>query len=177
MQRLDDVALGVAPPDDINILVLAPTGGEPYGARLDEASGFFAVTRLSDSLMRLPGNLGVVPGTAGDKGEPLTALLHTSHALAPGMIVAARPVGVLYVGDEGGDEVTILAVPATRLTRRYEGVANYADLPAPELRQIAHFFCHYRDLEERRSQRSAGWGDVNEARRTVMEAAARARGG
>lgn len=175
MARIDGIALGAAPPDEINMLIAAPIGAEPYSACFDPVTRFFAVTRLDESLMRLPINLGFVPETQTETGAALPALLYTSHTLAPGLLVAVRPVGVLYISGDGNDEVSILAVPAARLTRRFDMVTNYADLPARDLRQIAHFFCHYRDLDERRSKRSAGWGDVSEAHRTVMEAAERAR--
>lgn len=173
MIRLDAVALGASPPDDINVIVTAPAGNEPYAVRVDEGTGALTVTHMFNSLMRLPGNLGVIPHTLGDTADPLQALFYCDHVMAPGMVVAARPIGVLYVTDDGSDEVTVLVVPAVRLTRRYDGIRNYADLPVARLRQIAHFFCHYRDLEEHRPQRTSGWGDVNEARRVVLEAAGR----
>jgi len=173
--RLDKVALGAAPPDDINVIVTTPKGGEPFDVRVDDVSCMLTVTQLYNGVMRAPGNLGIVPHALNDTGDPLPVVLHMSHALAPGMVVAARPIGVLYVSGDGSDTVIVLAVPAARLTQRYAPVKNYADLPAAELRQIAHFFCHFRDLEEHRPQRTAGWGDVNEAHRVIVEAAERAR--
>ncbi len=174
MIRLDAVSLGAVPPDDVNVIVTAPTGNEPYAVSVDDITGALSVTHLFNSYMRLPGNLGVIPHTLSDTADPLQALFYADHVLAPGMIVAARPIGVLYVSDDGRDEITLLMVPAVRLTRRYNAIQNYADLPAATLRQIAHFFCHYRDLDEHRPQRTAGWGDVNEARRVILEAAGRA---
>ncbi|MEO1104322.1 MAG: inorganic diphosphatase [Pseudomonadota bacterium] len=175
MIRADTVSLGASPPDDINVIVTSGAGTEPFDARVDELTGALVVRQIFHSAMRTPGNLGIVPHTLGDSGDPLAALVLTSHVLAPGMVIAARPVGVLYVTDEGGDEVTVLAVPAARLSKRYDTIATYTDVPNGQLRQIAHFFCHYRDLEERRPSRAAGWGDVNEARRVVLEAADRIR--
>lgn len=175
MIRLDAIALGAAPPDDINVLVTSPIGAEPLALRLDERSGCLLVSQLFHTTMRTPGTIGVVPHTLGEAGDLLQALVVTSHLLAPGVVVAVRPVGVLYVTGEGAEEVTVLAVPATRLSARYDRIASYTDLPSGQLRQVAHFFQHYRDVEEHGRPRTAGWGDVSEARRAIVEAAERAR--
>lgn len=176
MNRLDGIALGAAPPDDINVVVTATVGSEPLSLRLDRVSGLLTVTRLFHSAMRYPGNHGLVPQTRSENGEPLPALVAGGPAIAPGTVIASRPVGVLYVSGEGGaEEVTLLAVPAARLTPRYDRIINYTDLAPAQLRQVAHFFCHYRDVDEHGRARTSGWGDVDEARRAVSEAAERAR--
>ncbi|WMS43194.1 inorganic diphosphatase [Acuticoccus sp. MNP-M23] len=175
MIRLDALTLGAAPPEDINVLITVSCGAEPFDVRVDDRSGALTVSQLLHSTMRTPGNLGVIPHTQGDNADPLQALVLTSHVLAPGMVIAARPVGVLYVSGDAADEATVLAVPAARLSARHAAIANYTDLPSGELRQIAHFFSHYRDMEDARPARSAGWGDVSEARRVIMEASERVR--
>lgn len=159
----------------MNVVVTAPAGGEPYAAAVDPATGAITVTALFTTAMRFPGSYGFLPATANEAGGRLAALLVTGHALAPGLVVPARPVGLLYVAGEGGDERTVIAVPAGRLTGRFERVRNYTDLPQGQLRQIAHFFAHFRDLEEAGRARPSGWGDVSEARRAILEAAERAR--
>ncbi|MBJ3777513.1 inorganic diphosphatase [Acuticoccus mangrovi] len=174
MIPLDQIPLGDNPPGEINLFVTAPAEGEPLALRIDETSGALTVTHLFQSAMRYPGNCGVVPHTAVEDGMPLQAMMVGTHRLAPGTIVAVRPVGVLYVTGEV-EEITLLTVPLSRLTPRYDRVASYTDLPAAELRQIAHFFCHYREVEEHGRPRTSGWGDVSEAHRTLQEAAARAR--
>lgn len=177
MIRLDQIALGAAPPDDVNVLVTVPPGSEPFDVRVDDVSGALIVSELYHSAMRTPGNIGLIPRTASETADPLPAIVMTSHALSPGMVVSTRPLGVLYVAGELADEVVILAVPAARLSRRYAAMRNYTDVPQHQLREIAHFFTHYREVEDLRTGRSAGWGDVNEARRVVLEAAERARQG
>ena len=77
--------------------------------------------------------------------------------------------------DEAGGDEKIVAVPSHRLTRRYDGISNYTDLPAITARQIEHFFTHYKDLEEGKWVELVGWGDAAEARRLIGEAIARAR--
>ncbi|WP_083659900.1 inorganic diphosphatase [Acuticoccus yangtzensis] len=172
MRPFGDLPFAVDPPGDINVLVTASTGALPLGVSLD-AAGHLAVDRLYHTAMRCPGNLGLIPRTVGEDGRPLTALVAGEHALAPGLVVGARPIGVLYVSGADGEEMVVLCVPAARLTARYDSVVNYKDLPQGELRTIANFVLHYRDVEEAARPRTAGWGDVSEAHRVVSEAAAR----
>ena len=75
-------------------------------------------------------------------------LVRNQRGVQPGAVIAVRPVGVLKMQDEAGGDEKIVAVPTTRLTRRYENVHNYTDLPEISRQQIQHFFEHYKDLEE-----------------------------
>jgi inorganic pyrophosphatase len=77
--------------------------------------------------------------------------------------------------DEAGVDEKIIAVPATRLTRRYEQVHNYTDLPQITLQQVQHFFEHYKDLEPSKWVRVLGWGDAAEARQMIVAAVERYR--
>ena len=66
-------------------------------------------------------------------------------------------------------------MPVSRLTRRYESVHEYKDLPDITLKQIEHFFEHYKDLEDGKWVKMLGWGGAEEARATVMAAIERER--
>jgi inorganic pyrophosphatase len=66
--------------------------------------------------------------------------------------------------DEAGGDEKIVAVPVPKLTRRYEHVHNYTDLPLITIQQIQHFFEHYKDLESTKWVKVTGWGDAEEAR-------------
>jgi inorganic pyrophosphatase len=77
--------------------------------------------------------------------------------------------------DEAGGDEKILAVPVPRLTRRYEKVHNYTDLPEITISQVQHFFEHYKDLEPTKWVKVLGWGDAAEARSVIIESIERAR--
>jgi inorganic pyrophosphatase len=77
--------------------------------------------------------------------------------------------------DEAGVDEKIVAVPVSRLTRRYEQVQDYTQLPAITTQQIEHFFAHYKDLEPRKWVKVTGWGNVDDAKRFITEGIARAR--
>lgn len=173
--NLSLIPSGNEPPDDINVIVEVPVGGEPIKYEMDKASGALFVDRFLYTSMRYPGNYGFVPHTLSDDGDPIDVLVANSRALTPGAVINCRPVGVLYMSDEAGGDEKVIAVPSTRLTRRYENVLNYTDLPAITLEQIAHFFEHYKDLEAGKWVQIERWGDAAEARAMIQAALARAR--
>jgi inorganic pyrophosphatase len=82
---------------------------------------------------------------------------------------------VLKMKDEGGGDEKIIAVPVPRLTRRYEKVLNYTDLPDITIQQIEHFFQHYKDLETTKWVKVLGWGDSKEAESMILQAIERAK--
>ena len=69
----------------------------------------------------------------------------------------------------------IIAVPVTKLTKRYENVQNYTDLPKITLDQIQHFFEHYKDLEPGKWVKVIKWGDAAESHRLILEGIERAK--
>ena len=92
------------------------------------------------------------------------------RGVIPGAVLAVRPVGVLKMQDEAGGDEKIIAVPVPRLTRRYEKVQNYTDLPEITIKQVQHFFEHYKDLESSKWVKVTGWGDASEARAYIQRA-------
>ena len=94
--------------------------------------------------------------------------------MKPGAIISARPVGVLIMEDDGGQDEKIIAVPSRKLTARYNGVKRHTDLPEITIQQIEHFFAHYKDLEAGKWVRIVRWGDIEEAHELISAAIARA---
>jgi inorganic pyrophosphatase len=173
--NLDAISVGHNPPEEINVIVEVPVGGEPIKYEMDKASGAMVVDRFLYTAMRYPGNYGFIPKTRSGDKDPCDVLIANQRGIMPGAIVASRPVGVLKMEDEAGIDEKIIAVPATRLTRRYEHVQNYTDLPAITLQQVQHFFEHYKDLESSKWVRVIGWGDVAEAQQLIVAAIERYR--
>jgi len=171
--RLDAIAIGKDPPRDINVIIEVPFGGEPIKYEMDKASGTLVVDRFLYTPMRYPGNDGVVPHALSAEGDPVGGRGGGGGALIPGALINCRPVGVLVMRDEGGGDEKILAVPSSKLTRRYDKIANYSDLPAISLEQIEHFFAHYKDLEPGKWVKIDHWGDKDEAERLISEAIVR----
>jgi inorganic pyrophosphatase len=168
--RLDAIAVGIDPPNDINVIVEVPVGGEPIKYELDKASGTLVVDRFLYTPMRYPGNYGFVPHTLSDDGDPVDVLICNTRTIVPGAVINCRPIGVLVMEDEGGGDEKIIAVPSTKITKRYDKVLCYTDLPPITVSQIEHFFLHYKDLEPGKWSKIHHWGDAAEAKSLISKA-------
>ena len=173
--RIDAIAIGNNPPDDVNVIIEVPIGGEPIKYEMDKAAGTLVVDRFLHTPMRYPGNYGFVPHTLSDDGDPIDVLVANTRPIVPGAIINVRPIGVLQMEDDAGGDEKIIAVPVPRLTKRYSHVTNYTDLPEITIQQIQHFFEHYKDLEPDKWVKLIGWGDAAKARNLIAEAIERAR--
>jgi inorganic pyrophosphatase len=173
--RLDAIAIGNNPPHDINVIIEVPVGGEPIKYEMDKEAGTLVVDRFLYTPMRYPGNYGFVPHTLSADGDPIDVLVCNTRAIVPGAVMNCRPVGVLVMEDEGGGDEKVIAVPSSKLTRRYDKIKTYSDLPSISVEQIEHFFAHYKDLEPNKWSRIHHWGDAEEAHRLISEAIERAK--
>jgi len=173
--NLEAVSIGANPPFDVNVIIEVAIGGEPIKYEMDKASGALVVDRFLYTAMRYPGNYGFIPHTLSNDGDPCDVIVANTRAIVPGAIMSCRIVGVLLMEDEAGGDEKLIAVPSAKLTRRYEGVDNYTDLPRITLDQIEHFFAHYKDLEPGKWVKIVRWGDAEEARRLLMEGIERAK--
>ena len=173
--RIDAIAIGHNPPEDVNVIIEVPIGGEPIKYELDKEAGTLVVDRFLHTPMRYPGNYGFVPHTLSDDGDPIDVLVANTRPIVPGAVINVRPIGVLQMEDDAGGDEKIIAVPVPRLTKRYSHVVNYTDLPDITLQQIQHFFEHYKDLEPDKWVKLIGWGDAAKARLLISEAIERAR--
>ena len=173
--NLDAIPIGSNPPEEVNVIVEVPIGGEPIKYEMNKAAGTLFVDRFLHTPMRYPGNYGFVPHTLSDDGDPIDVLVANTRPILPGAVLSVRPVGVLRMEDDGGGDEKIIAVPSTRLTKRYVHVHNYTDLPQITVEQIQHFFEHYKDLEPAKWVKVLGWGDAAEARAMILAAIERAK--
>ena len=173
--RIDAIPIGKNPPDDVNVVIEVPIGGEPIKYEMDKASGALMVDRFLYTAMRYPGNYGFIPHTLSGDGDPCDVIVVNTRAIVPGAVMSCRIVGVLLMEDEGGGDEKLVAVPSAWLTKRYDAVQNYTDLPKITLEQIEHFFANYKALEPNKWVKIVRWGDAEEAHSMVREGIERAK--
>jgi inorganic pyrophosphatase len=173
--RIDAIATGSNPPHEVNVIIEVPVGGEPIKYEMDKDAGTLVVDRFLYTAMRYPGNYGFIPHTLSDDGDPCDVLVANTRAIVPGAVMSVRPVGVLFMEDEAGHDEKIIAVPAPKLTQRYDKIHTTSDLPEITLQQIRHFFEHYKDLEPGKWVKVLRWGGAEDAHRLILESIARAR--
>mgnify|MGYP000659685932 CR=1 FL=1 len=166
---IDKVSYG-NPPDDLNAVIEIPLRGmPPVKYEIDKASGAMFVSRFLHTAMYYPVNYGFVPHTLADDGDPLDIMVVGRVPVMPGAVLRSRPIGVLHMEDEAGDDDKILCVPHDSLHPFWGDVNSWKDLPPILCDQIKHFFSHYKDLEEGKWVKVSDWSDRDTAKKIVME--------
>jgi inorganic pyrophosphatase len=173
--RIDAISIGRNPPEDVNVIIEVPVGGQPIKYEMDKEAGTLVVDRFLYTPMTSPGNYGFVPHTLCGDGDPIDVLICNTRQLVPGCVINVRPIGVMIMEDQSGEDEKIIAVPSPHLTRRYEDVRECTDLPEITREQIQHFFQHYKDLEPGKWVKIGGWHDATTARRMIVESIERAK--
>lgn len=166
---LDLVPTGKKVPDEVNVIIEIPMGGEPIKYEIDKDSGALFVDRVLGTSMRYPCNYGYVPHTLCGDGDPVDVLVYMDRPLVHGSVINCRPIGVLKMTDESGEDAKIVAVPVSKITSVYDNIQSIEDLPEITTRQIAHFFEHYKDLEAGKWVKVEGWEGVAAAKQEIVD--------
>jgi len=170
---LDRVGSGRDLANDFNVIIEIPMHSDPIKYEVDKATGALFVDRFVSTAMHYPCNYGYVPNTVSGDGDPVDVLVITPFALMPGVVVRCRPIGLLKMSDEAGNDTKVLAVPIDKLPPLYRQIETVRDLPEMTLSQIEHFFAHYKDLEPGKWVKIEGWGDAAAARQEILDCVAR----
>ena len=143
-----NVPAGKDLPEDIYVVIEIPANADPIKYEIDKESGALFVDRFMSTAMFYPCNYGYINHTLSLDGDPVDVLVPTPYPLQPGSVIRCRPVGVLKMTDEAGEDAKLIAVPHTKLSKEYDHIKDVNDLPELLKAQIAHFFEHYKDLEK-----------------------------
>src|SRR5882757_6733166 len=127
------VTAGDNVPHEFNVIIEIPMNADPVKYEVDKDSGALFVDRFMMTAMHYPANYGYVPQTIGDDEDPVDVL------------VRCRPLGVLRMDDESGGDAKLLAVPTDDICPLFVHWKTIGDVPDIRLRQIQHFFEHYKD--------------------------------
>lgn len=160
---LKDIKSGEYTPNEFNVIIEIPMNGAPIKYEVDKESGALFVDRLLSTSMVYPTNYGYIPNTLAEDGDPVDVLVITPVPLINASVIACRPIGLLSMVDEAGADAKILAVPINKVSKLYESISTYKDLPRYLLLSIEHFFQHYKDLEENKWVKVEGWKGVDTA--------------
>ncbi len=144
MSNLYQLPAGIAPPKRLNAVVEIPRGGQSK-YEYDPKMGLFRLDRVLFSSVHYPGHYGFVPSTKAGDGDPVDILIWGAFESFTGAVVDARPVGMLRMTDEKGDDEKVLAVPVA--DPRYREVTEIAHVASHFLQEVEHFFRIYKDLE------------------------------
>lgn len=166
--NMDNLAVGKDVPESVNVIIEIPAQSSPVKYEVDKSSGALLVDRFMSAPMFYPANYGFVPHTLSDDGDPVDVLVVTPVPLVHGCVIPARPVGMLKMSDEAGEDAKIVAVPAGKLSPEYKDITSYQQLPPLLIEQIQHFFEHYKELEPNKWVKVEGWADADEAKEEIL---------
>jgi inorganic pyrophosphatase len=167
--NIDNLAVGKDVPNSVNVIIEIPAHASPVKYEVDKDTGAVMVDRFMSAPMFYPANYGFVPHTLSDDGDPVDVLVVTPVPLVHGCVIPARPVGILNMSDEAGQDAKILAVPAGKLSTEYNDIESYKDLSPLLINQIQHFFEHYKELEAGKWVKVDGWADADAAKAEILE--------
>ncbi|MBC7001782.1 inorganic diphosphatase [Photobacterium sp. BZF1] len=171
---LNQVPAGKDIPEDIYVVIEIPANADPIKYEVDKDSGAVFVDRFMSTPMFYPCNYGYVNHTLSLDGDPVDVLVPTPYPLVPGSVIRCRPVGVLKMSDESGEDAKVVAVPHSKLTKEYDNVQDVDDLPELLKAQITHFFERYKELEPGKWVKVEGWADAAAAKEEILESFKRA---
>ncbi|MFC0446508.1 inorganic diphosphatase [Pseudidiomarina halophila] len=171
---LSDVSAGKNLPEEVNVIIEIPANADPIKYEVDKETGTLWVDRFMSTAMFYPCNYGFVNNTLSLDGDPVDVLVPTPHPLQPGSVIKCRPVGVLKMTDDAGQDAKVVAVPVSKLSKEYDHIKDVNDLPELLKAQITHFFEHYKELEKGKWVKIEGWGDINEAKDEILSSFERA---
>ncbi|HEX8476860.1 MAG TPA: inorganic diphosphatase [Telluria sp.] len=169
---LNNVPAGRDVPNDFNVIIEIPMNADPIKYEVDKETGAIFVDRFMGTAMHYPCNYGYVPQTLSPDGDPCDVLVVTPFPLFPGVVVRCRAIGVLKMTDEAGGDAKILAVPVDKILSIYSHWQKPEDMNELRLRQIQHFFEHYKDLEKGKWVKIEGWAGPEEAKAEIVNGVA-----
>ncbi|CAG0942827.1 inorganic pyrophosphatase [Anaerolineae bacterium] len=169
MNLWKELPTGSDAPNVVNVVVEIPKGSRNK-LKYDLATGVIQLDRVLPSPLRYPGDYGLIPQTLFDDGGPLDILVMVTEPTFSGCVIQAQPIGVFQMTDQDKADDKILAVPVS--DPAFNECRDIADIPAHLLKEIAHFFEVYKDMEGGRVK-TAGWDNSARAKARIAKAVAR----
>lgn len=150
-------------PNEIYVVLEIPKGSKNK-YEFNEEFGLIELDRVNYTAMAHPYDYGFIPGTRSEDGDHLDAFVLLDNSAFPGALVSARPVGVLFMVDDGERDEKIIAVPSK--DPRYNHIKDLSDLSPHIKKEIEHFFLHYKDLQKVVVELK-GWGGAEKAKDVI----------
>lgn len=169
-----DVTTGSDVPSEVNIIVEIQKGGGQNKYEFDKHTGRLTLDRVNGTTARYPADYGYIPGTLCEDGDPLDALLLIDEPVVHGAVVPARPIGVLYMIDDGEGDEKLICVPAKDIS--HDRIKELEDIDPNFKKRVEQFYSHYKDWKNNWQGVKVefkGWGNAEAARKVVTDSVAR----
>lgn len=165
-----EIGHGENAPDVINVIIEIQKGKGHNKYEMDKGSGRLILDRVNATSMVYPADYGYIPNTLCEDGDPLDALLIIDESVVPGVVIPARPIGVLYMVDDGEKDEKLICVPDKDITLSH--IKEVDNLGANFKKIVEHFYTHYKDWKndwQGVKMQFNGWGDAATAKKVVLE--------
>jgi len=156
-------------PKEILVVVEIPKGSD-VKYELDKENGVLMVDRFLYTSMVYPFNYGFIPQTLAEDGDPVDVLVLSEKSVLPGSVIKAKPIGVLIMEDEGGQDEKIVSVPLAKIDNSYSKYENINQLEESVKNKIKHFFEYYKTLEPGKWVKVRRWLNKTEAEKIILKA-------
>lgn len=173
--NINQIPTGNNVPEDIYVIIEIPANSDPIKYEIDKITGTIFVDRFISTPMFYPCNYGYINNTLSLDGDPVDVLVPTSYPLLIGSVINCRPIGMLEMTDESGEDYKIIAVPNNTISQEYSSIQDIDQLPNLILNQINHFFKHYKDLDIKKWTKIKHWRHVDIAKTEILNSFKRAR--
>jgi len=174
--KLQKLGPGSDVPNVVNIVIEIQRGGGRNKYEYDKETGLLTLDRVNGTTAGYPTDYGFIPDTLCDDGDTLDALLIIDESVVHGAVVPARPVGVLYMVDEGEGDEKLVCVPSKDISKDH--IKDLADLGENFKKVVEQFYSHYKDWKNNWQGVTVefkGWGGADDAKKVVSESIARAK--
>lgn len=168
---------GKKAPEVVNV-VIEIRKGERNKYEMDKEIGHIVLDRVTPIAMGYPTDYGYIPETLCDDGDPLDALLVIDESVPHGVVVPARPIGVLRMIDGGEGDEKLICVANSDITKNH--IQEVEDLGDHFKKVIEHFYTHYKDWKKDWKGTEVsfnGWGNAAEAKQVVLNSIENAKQG
>lgn len=133
--------------EEMNVIVEINRGSKNK-YEIDKETGLIALDRVLYSAQDFPCDYGFVPQTLWDDNDPVDVILLTTYPLVPGLLVRARPVGIMNMVDSGDADDKLIAVPVD--DPRWAEVQDIGNVNQHRLKEIQHFYSTYKQLQNKK---------------------------
>ena len=161
-------------PNDIYVAIEIPANHAPIKYEIDHDIDCLMVDRFMATPMFYPANYGFIPHTLSDDGDPCDVIVLNPAPVVPGCVIRCRPIGVLLMEDEAGQDEKLVCVPHDKIHPFFSDIQSCDDLPKITRQQIEHFFARYKDLEPGKWVKITGWGSAEKAAELIQQGIAAA---
>ncbi|MBA3757812.1 inorganic diphosphatase [Candidatus Saccharibacteria bacterium] len=173
------ITAGSDAPNTVNIIIEIQRGGGKNKYEFNKNTGRLTLDRVNGTTAAYPADYGYIPDTLCEDGDPLDALLLIDEPVVHGAVVPSRPIGVLYMVDEGEGDEKLICVPLNDISKDHiKDLSNLSDQGRNFKKVVEHFYRHYKDWKndwQGVNVEFKGWGGEQEAKKVVQDSIARAK--